>query len=125
MILRKSLDGDEILGLKVVGGQPTPSGRRVAYIEKVKPDSVAELEGHLKPGKHKGYSTSQVRAITSGRRFVIRASTKVCDYAIYFVLLENIEYSLKYILIVYICNILLFNVMYYQHWVIISYYCFA
>lgn len=52
MILRKSLDGDDILGLKVIGGQPTASGRRAAYIDKVKRDSIADLEGHLKPGNH-------------------------------------------------------------------------
>lgn len=47
---RRSIDGDEILGLKVAGGRMTASGRRAAFIEKVKANSLADVEVHLQPG---------------------------------------------------------------------------
>lgn len=52
MILRKNIDGDDILGLKIVGGMtlPPPS-RKGAIIDKVKRGSIAEQEGHLRVGK--------------------------------------------------------------------------
>ena len=54
MILRKHVDGEDILGLKVLGGQPLPNGRLGAIIDKVKRASIAELEGHIKPGRCHG-----------------------------------------------------------------------
>lgn len=52
MILKKNIDGEDILGLKIVGGQTLPGlTRRGALIEKVKRGSIADQEGHLKPGK--------------------------------------------------------------------------
>lgn len=48
MILRRPTGAS--LGLKVVGGRPTPSGRLGAFVTKVKRGSVAEIVGHLKPG---------------------------------------------------------------------------
>jgi len=59
MLLRKYYDGEDILGLKVIGGQPMPGsvgvgvgvGECGAFVEKVKRDSVADLEGHIRPGK--------------------------------------------------------------------------
>lgn len=51
MILRKNTDGEDILGLKIVGGKTLPSSRKGAVIEKVKRGSIADQEGHLKPGK--------------------------------------------------------------------------
>lgn len=51
MILRKSLDGEDILGLKVVGGKILPNGAQAAIVEKVKRGSIADQEGHIKPGK--------------------------------------------------------------------------
>jgi regulating synaptic membrane exocytosis protein 2 len=51
MILRKNLDGEDILGLKIVGGHTISSTRIGAIIEKVKRGSIADQEGHLKPGK--------------------------------------------------------------------------
>lgn len=51
MILRKNLDGEDILGLKIVGGKTLSSDRIGAVIEKVKRGSIADKEGHLKPGK--------------------------------------------------------------------------
>lgn len=51
MILRKNIDGEDILGLKIVGGKTLPSSRKGAVIEKVKRGSIADIEGHLKPGK--------------------------------------------------------------------------
>ncbi|XP_018801398.1 PREDICTED: uncharacterized protein LOC108976626 [Bactrocera latifrons] len=58
MILRKYYDGEDILGLKVVGGQrPTAaadahnkSADCGAFVEKVKRGSVADVEGHIRPG---------------------------------------------------------------------------
>lgn len=52
MILRKNIDGEDILGLKIVGGMTLPSSlRKGAIIEKVKRGSIAEQEGHLRVGK--------------------------------------------------------------------------
>lgn len=53
MILRKNIDGDDILGLKLVGGRLSASGRRGAFVERVKQGSIAEQEGHIQPGKSK------------------------------------------------------------------------
>uniref|UniRef100_A0A336LKE1 CSON009705 protein n=1 Tax=Culicoides sonorensis TaxID=179676 RepID=A0A336LKE1_CULSO len=50
MILRKSLDGEDILGLKITGGKLFPNGSRGAIVEKVKRGSIADQEGHIKPG---------------------------------------------------------------------------
>uniref|UniRef100_A0AAF5CZJ3 Uncharacterized protein n=1 Tax=Strongyloides stercoralis TaxID=6248 RepID=A0AAF5CZJ3_STRER len=38
------------LGLKVIGGHKTPIGRLGAFITKIKPGSVADIIGHLRPG---------------------------------------------------------------------------
>lgn len=53
MILRKSLDGEDILGLKIAGGKLFPNGARGAIVEKVKRGSIADQEGHIKPGNDK------------------------------------------------------------------------
>lgn len=50
-MLRKSFDGEDILGLKVSGGQSLPNGRIGAVIDKVKRGSIADRDGHIKPGK--------------------------------------------------------------------------
>lgn len=50
MIFKKSLDSEDKLGLKVVGGQILSNGRLGAIIEKVKNGSIADQEGHIKPG---------------------------------------------------------------------------
>jgi regulating synaptic membrane exocytosis protein 2 len=52
IILRKNIDGEDILGLKIVGGQVVSSSRKGAVIEKVKRGSIADQEGHLKAGKN-------------------------------------------------------------------------
>jgi regulating synaptic membrane exocytosis protein 2 len=51
MILRKNIDGEDILGLKIVGGKTLSSSRKGAIIEKVKRGSIAEQEGNLRVGK--------------------------------------------------------------------------
>ncbi|XP_056597638.1 regulating synaptic membrane exocytosis protein 2 isoform X2 [Triplophysa dalaica] len=43
-------DTGTLLGLKVVGGKMTESGRLCAYITKVKKGSLADTVGHLRPG---------------------------------------------------------------------------
>lgn len=50
MILKKNLDGEDILGLKIVGGTSLPSSRKGALIERVKRGSIADQEGHLIAG---------------------------------------------------------------------------
>lgn len=53
MILRKYYDGEDILGLKINGGIPlvgSSTGACGAIVEKVKRGSVADLEGHIRPG---------------------------------------------------------------------------
>lgn len=57
MILHKhsgsrSTTGDfsSVLGLKVVGGRRTETGRLGAFVTKVKPGSIADVAGHLKSG---------------------------------------------------------------------------
>lgn len=52
MILRKSYDCDDILGLKIVGGKRLTNGGVGAIVEKVKRGSIADLEGHIKPGNY-------------------------------------------------------------------------
>ena len=51
MILRKNIDGEDILGLKVTGGKILSNDNKGAIIEKVKKGSIAEQEGHIRPGK--------------------------------------------------------------------------
>ncbi|XP_010217280.1 PREDICTED: regulating synaptic membrane exocytosis protein 2-like, partial [Tinamus guttatus] len=43
-------DSGAMLGLKVVGGKMTESGRLCAFITKVKKGSLADTVGHLRPG---------------------------------------------------------------------------
>uniref|UniRef100_A0A1A8MIE9 Regulating synaptic membrane exocytosis 2b n=1 Tax=Nothobranchius pienaari TaxID=704102 RepID=A0A1A8MIE9_9TELE len=43
-------DAGALLGLKVVGGKMTESGRLCAFITKVKKGSLADTVGHLRPG---------------------------------------------------------------------------
>ncbi|MEQ2211676.1 Regulating synaptic membrane exocytosis protein 2, partial [Xenoophorus captivus] len=43
-------DTGALLGLKVVGGKMTESGRLCAFITKVKRGSLADTVGHLRPG---------------------------------------------------------------------------
>lgn len=50
MIFKKNLDSEDKLGLKIIGGQVLSNGRIGAIIEKVKQGSIADTEGHLKPG---------------------------------------------------------------------------
>lgn len=52
LILRRNVDDEDILGLKVTGGLPLPNGKYGAIIEKVKRGSIADREGHVKPGNH-------------------------------------------------------------------------
>jgi hypothetical protein len=56
MVLRKNLDGEDILGLKVVGGRKLPNGTNGALIEKVKRGSIADNEGLIKPGNCKKHT---------------------------------------------------------------------
>lgn len=51
MILRKCEETDNVLGMKVVGGRIGLNGRPQALVEKVRPGSIAEVEGLIKEGK--------------------------------------------------------------------------
>ena len=51
MIFKKNLDSEDKLGLKVIGGQTLSNGRLGAIVEKVKRGSIADQEGHIKPGR--------------------------------------------------------------------------
>lgn len=51
MILRKSEEKDNVLGMKVIGGQIAASGRPIALVDKIRPGSIAEVEGRIKEGK--------------------------------------------------------------------------
>lgn len=68
MILRKCNEGEDILGLKVVGGQVLSSGRIGAIIEKVKRGSIADQEGHIRPGNLK--QSHEVFSTECAERFV-------------------------------------------------------
>lgn len=59
MILRKSNEGEDILGLKVIGGQILSNGRIGAIIEKVKRGSIADQEGHIRPGNLNNYTLTE------------------------------------------------------------------
>lgn len=76
MILRKYYDGEDILGLKVNGGQPLGAGIGGgggggiggpcgAIVEKVKRGSVADLEGRIRPGNHHYSSHFSLTTFTS------------------------------------------------------------
>lgn len=51
MILKKNFETEDKLGLKIMGGKIGPTGRQCAIVEKVKRGSIADQEGHIKPGK--------------------------------------------------------------------------
>lgn len=58
MIFKKNLDTEDKLGIKVIGGQTLPNGRQGALIEKVKRGSIADQEGHIKPGRYSKHTIS-------------------------------------------------------------------
>lgn len=51
IILQRPETDSGDLGLKVIGGRHSTSGRLGAFITQVKPGSVAEVVGQLRPGK--------------------------------------------------------------------------
>lgn len=85
MILRKNIDGEDILGLKIVGGQHVSPTRKGAVIEKVKRGSIADQEGHLKPGKniHRKF-VSPIRTFASS--FILPLLMFSCVLLIFFFL---------------------------------------
>ena len=50
MVLKRSFDGEDILGLKINGGVLMPSGRLGAIVDKVKRGSIADQEGQINAG---------------------------------------------------------------------------
>lgn len=80
MILRKNLDGEDILGLKIVGGKTLSSTRKGAVIEKVKRGSIADQEGHLKPGKTQlfCFPPSYPSATTTHHPPLLQNKSKLC-----------------------------------------------
>lgn len=62
MIFKKNLDSEDKLGLKVIGGQLLSNNRLGAIVEKVKSGSIADQEGHIKPGNNVKISSHIVRS---------------------------------------------------------------
>lgn len=56
MTLRKNYEDEDILGLKLIGiplnQYYNDVNTRGAIVEKIKKGSVADIEGHIKPGKY-------------------------------------------------------------------------
>lgn len=65
MIFKKNLDSEDKLGLKVIGGQLLSNNRLGAIVEKVKRGSIADQEGHIKPGNDVKISSHIVRLFAS------------------------------------------------------------
>lgn len=82
MILRKNIDGEDILGLKIVGGKTVSSSQKGAVIEKVKRGSIADQEGHLKPGKTSNESQKKLK-----KSFSFRENSNQSSQSTHFALL--------------------------------------
>ncbi|XP_058448577.1 regulating synaptic membrane exocytosis protein 2 isoform X2 [Malaya genurostris] len=50
MVLQRNIDGEDVLGLKVRGGQVLPNDERATIVEQVQRGSLADKEGHIRPG---------------------------------------------------------------------------
>ncbi|XP_065087188.1 regulating synaptic membrane exocytosis protein 2 [Ochlerotatus camptorhynchus] len=50
MVLLRNVDSEDVLGLKVRGGQVLPNEEKGAIIEQVQRGSIADQEGHIRPG---------------------------------------------------------------------------
>ncbi|XP_055607386.1 regulating synaptic membrane exocytosis protein 1 isoform X9 [Uranotaenia lowii] len=50
MVLQRTADSEDVLGLKVRGGQVLPSDEKAAIVEQVRRGSIADQEGHIRPG---------------------------------------------------------------------------
>ncbi|XP_055642495.1 regulating synaptic membrane exocytosis protein 2 isoform X2 [Toxorhynchites rutilus septentrionalis] len=50
MVLQRNIDGEDVLGLKIRGGQVLPNDEKAAIVEQVQRGSIADLEGHIRPG---------------------------------------------------------------------------
>ncbi|XP_058822018.1 regulating synaptic membrane exocytosis protein 2 isoform X1 [Topomyia yanbarensis] len=50
MVLRRNIDDEDVLGLKVRGGQVLPNDERATIVEHVQRGSLADKEGHIRPG---------------------------------------------------------------------------
>lgn len=59
MVLQRTVDGEDVLGLKVRGGQVLPSDDKAAasttaaaIVEQVQRGLIADQEGHIRPGNY-------------------------------------------------------------------------
>lgn len=55
MVLQRNVDSEDVLGLKVRGGQVLPNDEKGAIIEQVQRGSIADQEGHIRPGKYQPF----------------------------------------------------------------------
>lgn len=52
MVLQRNVDSEDVLGLRVRGGQVLPHNEKGAIVEQVQRGSIADQEGHIRPGKY-------------------------------------------------------------------------
>ncbi|XP_062556119.1 regulating synaptic membrane exocytosis protein 2 isoform X3 [Armigeres subalbatus] len=50
MVLQRNIDNEDVLGLRVRGGQVLPHNEKGAIVEQVQRGSIADQEGHIRPG---------------------------------------------------------------------------
>ncbi|XP_021710996.1 regulating synaptic membrane exocytosis protein 1 isoform X2 [Aedes aegypti] len=50
MVLQRNSDSEDVLGLRVRGGQVLPHNEKGAIVEQVQRGSIADQEGHIRPG---------------------------------------------------------------------------
>ncbi|KXJ81978.1 hypothetical protein RP20_CCG016113 [Aedes albopictus] len=77
MVLQRNVDSEDVLGLRVRGGQVLPHNEKGAIVEQVQRGSIADQEGHIRPGDEvvewnghsmRGKSASDVYDIISASR---------------------------------------------------------
>ncbi|XP_053697220.1 regulating synaptic membrane exocytosis protein 1 [Sabethes cyaneus] len=64
MVLQRNIDGEDVLGLKVRGGQVLPSD--AAIVEQVQRGSIADQEGHIRPESYERRDKPSVLVTSPG-----------------------------------------------------------
>lgn len=54
MVLQRNIDGEDVLGLKVRGGQVLPSDTTI--VEQIQRGTIADQEGHIRPGNDPSFN---------------------------------------------------------------------
>lgn len=75
MVLQRTVDGEDVLGLKVRGGQVLPSDDKAAasttaaaIVEQVQRGLIADQEGHIRPGNYPVLGTPGRGGVRTGVR---------------------------------------------------------